>query len=337
MEETLGKRIMRHRKALGLTQDQLAEQLGITAQAVSKWENDQSCPDIAMLPKLSTIFGITADQLLGSAPESQPEPPTFTAEVVEDSEKDGIHFEKDGWEFHWDAGRRDSLVFAVLVLAVGAQLLLAKLLAVDINFWQILWPSSLIVFGLRGFFGRFSFIKVSSFLLGGWFLADYWGILPFQFGGDLVFPALVIVFGLSLLFDALKKPNRPKFSFHHNSPNKKNDFHVDGDRFSCDSSFGESSQLIRMSQLRSGEISCSFGDYEVDLSGVEEVTEDCTLEVSCSFGHLTLLVPRRYAVHQTNSTAFAAFDISGHPDPEPQGIITLKASASFGEIDVRYI
>ena len=50
MEETLGKRIMRHRKALGLTQDQLAEQLGITAQAVSKWENDQSCPDIAMLP-----------------------------------------------------------------------------------------------------------------------------------------------------------------------------------------------------------------------------------------------------------------------------------------------
>ena len=42
MEETLGKRIARKRKALGLTQDLLAEQLGITAQAVSKWENEVS-------------------------------------------------------------------------------------------------------------------------------------------------------------------------------------------------------------------------------------------------------------------------------------------------------
>ena len=65
MEQTLGKRIMEHRKALGLTQDQLAEKLGVTAQAVSKWENDQSCPDITMLPKLADIFGITTDALLG--------------------------------------------------------------------------------------------------------------------------------------------------------------------------------------------------------------------------------------------------------------------------------
>lgn len=65
MEQTLGKRIVAHRKRLGLTQDQLAEQLGVTAQAVSKWENDQSCPDITMLPKLAEIFGITTDELLG--------------------------------------------------------------------------------------------------------------------------------------------------------------------------------------------------------------------------------------------------------------------------------
>ena len=42
MQETIGKRIMQNRKQLKLTQDQLAEQLGVTAQAVSKWENDQS-------------------------------------------------------------------------------------------------------------------------------------------------------------------------------------------------------------------------------------------------------------------------------------------------------
>ena len=63
MESTLGKRITANRKRLGFTQDQLAEQLGITAQAVSKWENDLSCPDISFLPKLADIFGITTDAL----------------------------------------------------------------------------------------------------------------------------------------------------------------------------------------------------------------------------------------------------------------------------------
>ena len=65
MEETLGKRIIANRKRLGMTQDKLAEQLGVTAQAVSKWENDQSCPDITMLPKLAELFGISIDALLG--------------------------------------------------------------------------------------------------------------------------------------------------------------------------------------------------------------------------------------------------------------------------------
>ena len=64
MEETLGKRIIANRKRIGLTQDKLAEQLGVTAQAVSKWENEQSCPDITTLPKLAEIFGMSVDELL---------------------------------------------------------------------------------------------------------------------------------------------------------------------------------------------------------------------------------------------------------------------------------
>ena len=64
MTETIGTRISRFRKAKGLTQEELASRLGVSAQAVSKWENDISCPDIGLLPQLSRILGVTTDEIL---------------------------------------------------------------------------------------------------------------------------------------------------------------------------------------------------------------------------------------------------------------------------------
>ena len=59
----LGKKIAYYRKNLNITQDALAKQLGISNQAVSKWETDQSCPEVELLPKLADIFGISLDEL----------------------------------------------------------------------------------------------------------------------------------------------------------------------------------------------------------------------------------------------------------------------------------
>jgi transcriptional regulator with XRE-family HTH domain len=64
MANTLGSRIAEYRRAKGITQDQLAEHMGVTSQAVSKWENDLSCPDITLLPRLADYFGVTIDELL---------------------------------------------------------------------------------------------------------------------------------------------------------------------------------------------------------------------------------------------------------------------------------
>ena len=61
----LGNIISAQRKKLGLTQEQLAQKLDVTNQAVSKWETDQSCPDVAMLPRLAEVFGISMDELFG--------------------------------------------------------------------------------------------------------------------------------------------------------------------------------------------------------------------------------------------------------------------------------
>ena len=68
-----GKRIEMFRKAKGFTQEELAVRLGITSQAISKWENDASYPDIAQLPALCTILGTTLDDLFGKVKEDAEE------------------------------------------------------------------------------------------------------------------------------------------------------------------------------------------------------------------------------------------------------------------------
>ena len=65
MKETFGQRFARLRKNLGLKQDDIAEKVNISAQAVSKWENDLSAPDISTLPILADILNVSLDELLG--------------------------------------------------------------------------------------------------------------------------------------------------------------------------------------------------------------------------------------------------------------------------------
>lgn len=72
MELTLGKRIAMLRRQKELRQEDLAQMLEVSPQAVSKWENDQTCPDITLLPRLAEILGVTVDELLSGKTEVQP-------------------------------------------------------------------------------------------------------------------------------------------------------------------------------------------------------------------------------------------------------------------------
>lgn len=71
MKETFGQRFQRLRKNANLTQEDVATKLNITAQAISKWENDASAPDISVLVELSDILGVTLNELLGKQVETQ--------------------------------------------------------------------------------------------------------------------------------------------------------------------------------------------------------------------------------------------------------------------------
>ena len=85
METTIGKRIASLRKDKGLKQEDLAQMLGVSGQAVSKWENDQTCPDISLLPQLAKILGVTVDELLSGKQELAP-----TIQVLPEEQRKNI-------------------------------------------------------------------------------------------------------------------------------------------------------------------------------------------------------------------------------------------------------
>lgn len=78
---TLGQRIAQCRKNSSLTQEELAEKCSVTPQAVSKWENDISAPDIALIPVLAKLFNVSCDELLGADPQLPKAVPPETVDL----------------------------------------------------------------------------------------------------------------------------------------------------------------------------------------------------------------------------------------------------------------
>ncbi len=63
-KETFGNMVAALRKKKGMTQLELAEKMGVTDKAVSKWERDLSFPDVNTIPKLAEFFNVTVDELI---------------------------------------------------------------------------------------------------------------------------------------------------------------------------------------------------------------------------------------------------------------------------------
>ena len=82
-EQTLGQRIAAERKKLGLSQEARGEKMGVSRQAISKWESDGAVPEIDKLIAMSKLFGVTLGWLLGVEEESAAPAPGFSDEQIE--------------------------------------------------------------------------------------------------------------------------------------------------------------------------------------------------------------------------------------------------------------
>ena len=87
-QKTIGKFITALRKANGMTQKDLAEQLNVSDKTVSRWERDEGAPDLSMIPVIAEIFGVTCDELLRGERKSPTERKIMSEQEYESIERE---------------------------------------------------------------------------------------------------------------------------------------------------------------------------------------------------------------------------------------------------------
>ena len=337
---TLGKRILYHRKRLGLTQDQLAEKMGVTAQAVSKWEHDLSCPDVTAVPRLAELFGISTDELLG-VPRTAEEPRKshvgeVVEEVIQDADESGFHLNLQ------DSG----IWFALFLILTGVTYIAAIYLELDVWLWSVAWPSALLCLGLSSCTSHLSAFGLGASAAGLYFLLVNLGVIPSLITWPLVLGLLLILWGISMVFDRVswrkhRKKRRPHVtvngaSFHSADKTRRsyvnNSGYIRGDFAFCSDRI-----TVQTEELQGGNIDMAFGSLVLDLTGCQSVVPNCRLCFDAAFGNLVIQAPSRYRIENRLDRTGGGIDVSGQPDPTPQATIWLEGEVSFGSMKIQYV
>ena len=211
----MGALIAQERRAKGMTQKELAEQLNVTDKAVSKWERGLSCPDIALLPRLSELLGVTLNELLNGEKfgaqeqqrEAQQQSLNCALQYADHSTRERLR----------SLQTFSAISFSVLLFLGGAVCVICDLAICKRLTWS-LYPVSSVLFawlvcfpllkyGTKGILwslaalsaGIFPYLLVLDRILGGVRL-----LLPIGIGTAI--PSLLYLWGVYLLFRFL--PNR---------------------------------------------------------------------------------------------------------------------------------
>jgi len=89
MQLNIGENIKHLRKSRDITQEEMAARLGVSFQAVSKWERGDTYPDITMLPALANFFGVSTDELIGMDDIKKREEEYNIGKIVNDFQRSG--------------------------------------------------------------------------------------------------------------------------------------------------------------------------------------------------------------------------------------------------------
>ena len=123
---TLGERLQELRKSRQFSQEQLAEQLGVSRQAISKWESGQATPDVNNIIKLSGIYKVTTDYLLMGKETGEPSPRVIEKEKL-------VYVEKPGFQKLNDLPDPFKIALAVILTAFGVLVVVPVVMILLLN------------------------------------------------------------------------------------------------------------------------------------------------------------------------------------------------------------
>lgn len=145
-QNTLGQRIQESRRAAGLSQEALGEQLNVSRQAVSKWESDAAIPELENLIAMSRIFGVSIGRLLGVEPEraEEPEQPPENGGLTEKElaavEAIAAKYAEEAQRHQrpkWSGRRKAACALAVLLLLTAGILVKRQMDLIDRRFDEV--------------------------------------------------------------------------------------------------------------------------------------------------------------------------------------------------------
>lgn len=334
--QTMGKRITALRKEKGMTQEQLAERLGVSAQAVSKWENDVSCPDISVLTELAKTLGVSTDELLGAKPI---EPRVVVVDTNKEKNGDG----GKGFSVSYGGGKKEGIWIAVAMILVGVAFLLSKMNVLPggagITLWNIVWPAVLIGVGVSWFVHDFSPLGLGVGLLGLYYLLFFLGAISYKISwGGIILPAFLVLLGLTILLDKLL-PNRKHRGWNGCgvSHEAKSEFNETNGYINYDCAFSEENRRVDTDYFAGADVDVSFGKSVLDLTGVQNVQPNARIDVDVSFGSVELLVPRRIRIQTESDRAFGSIQQHGTPAEDAPFTVLLCGDVSFGSLEIRYL
>ena len=330
-QQSMGKRIMQLRKEKGYTQEQLAEMMGVSAQAVSKWENDVSCPDISILPMLAEKLGVTTDELLGVKPI---EPKVVI--VDGQNKKDG----DSSFSVSWDGGKstkRDGIWFAVLIIVLGMAFLVQRLGFVSFGIWGIVWPAVIIGLGVSWMIKRFSIFSLAVAGLGLYFLLFNLGATTFMLTWSVIWPGLLVLLGLTILYEAFI-PHKHRWCGVNFSGNKdkRSQYREENGFVNYECAFSEENRKVAAEDFLGGDIELSFGKSELDLTAIKRVNQNAKLDVDVSFATFDLIVPKTVRIFLKSDKAFGSIQMNGEPNPDAAMALNVDADVNFGTMNIFY-
>ncbi|HWQ97606.1 MAG TPA: helix-turn-helix domain-containing protein [Clostridia bacterium] len=331
-QQSMGKRIMQLRKEKGYTQEQLAEMMGVSAQAVSKWENDVSCPDISILPMLAEKLGVTTDELLGVKPI---EPKV----VIVDGQKNNKEGDKS-FSVSWDGGKnakKDGIWFAVLIIVLGLAFLVQRLGFVSFGIWSIVWPAVIIGLGISWMIKRFSVFAVAVAGLGLYFLLFNLGAISLVLTWGIIWPSLLVLLGLTILYEAFI-PHKNKWCGVNFSGNKneRSQYREENGFVNYECSFSEENRKVAAEDFLGGDIEISFGKSELDLTAIKRVNQNAKLDVDVSFATFDLIVPKTVRVFLKSDKSFGSIQMNGEPNADATMALNVDGDVSFGTMNIFY-